>query len=428
MDYEPSPSFRNTGNSLRASRAGWRVQAGEVFKRPAGGAWDCGDLRARLGLKAFTQSWQSSFPAARSRSFPPQRARRNLCRALTLAVLLLAGPALYGQLETVEGGPAPQMVWQSLGHIEGHLATEFSDFGAFAPDNSVLAAVNEDKIVLFGLKDGAMQKALKVHLTDISDISIQSASFVDPTRLLVLATGMIKPKGHEPRPSPLLTFLWDSATDSLSGKLNAVTLQGAGRPRYFPEIKYLGIAKGNAIDLWNPLTGRGGRIEIPSLTQTALVYALSPDGHWLIIGRLPSSGTRNPIVVQLSTKQFVDSLRGHEAGVLSVAFSRDNKKVVTASEDGNVRVFSAPDWKLLLTLTGHVGPVHWADFSVDGQYIVSAGEDKTVRVWRAEDGKPLQTLQDLQAPALGAAFSPNGEYLAATSESGVQIWRRVATN
>lgn len=345
-----------------------------------------------------------------------------------LVVLILACPLLYGQFETVETGPAPQYIWQSLGHIEGHLATEFSDFGAFSPDSSVLAAANDDKIVLFGLKEAAMQKALKVHLPDITDLSIQSASFVDMGKLLVLATAMVKLKGHEPRPTPLLMFQWDSSSDSIAGKLNAITLQGSGRPRYFPEIRYLGIAKGNAIDLWSPRSSRGGRIEIPSLTETALVYALSPDGHWLIIGRLPSGGTHNPIVVQLSTKQFVDSLKGHDAGVLGVAFSRDSKKVVTAGEDGKLRIFSVPDWKLLQTLSGHVGPVHWAEFSADGQYVVSAGEDKTVRIWEAEDGKALQTLEDLQAPALSAAFSPNGEFLAATSESSVQIWKRVATN
>ena len=65
------------------------------------------------------------------------------------------------------------------------------------------------------------------------------------------------------------------------------------------------------------------RIEIPSLTETALVYAFSPErGRWLIIGRLPSGGTHNPIVVQLDAKQFVDSLKGHDAGVLGGSASQ----------------------------------------------------------------------------------------------------------
>ena len=63
-------------------------------------------------------------------------------------------------------------------------------------------------------------------------------------------------------------------------------------------------------------------------------------------GTDPNHGGRGPHGVELKTHKFVDELHGHEGTVLSMAFSRDAKKVVTACEDGKLRVFSVGDWKL----------------------------------------------------------------------------------
>jgi WD40 repeat protein len=98
--------------------------------------------------------------------------------------------------------------------------------------------------------------------------------------------------------------------------------------------------------------------------------------------------------------------------------------VVTACEDGKVRIFSAPAWTLLQTLSGHNGPVHWAEFSPDGKWVVSVGEDKTARVWSVEDGKLQQTLQEGRDPLLTVSFAPNSEAFAASSEKAAGLWKR----
>ena len=101
------------------------------------------------------------------------------------------------------------------------------------------------------------------------------------------------------------------------------------------------------------------------------MYAFSPDGHWALLAQIAMSTTPDPAVVETKEHRFVDSLRGHGGTVLSISFSRDGSKVVTACEDGKVRVFSVPAWTLLRTLTGHNGPVHWAEFSPDGKWVAS---------------------------------------------------------
>ena len=344
---------------------------------------------------------------------------------LLLATALIVPAALLGaQVESV-ASPTSTPVWVSHGRVEGHLALKFSSDGAFSPDSSMLAVVEDDKVMLMNLRTDEVQKVLKPHVPDIGDLEIHSASFLAPHQLFLLANGAFHVKGKGSTTTPLLAFQWDTEADHLEGKVDAVGAKGGFSPaRYFPAIHYLGLYKDSHFDLWSPLAGGGGTIIIPDLSQIPNLYEFSPDGHWLLLAQIQTASGADPSVVELKTHKFVDSLRGHEGTVLSMDFSRDTKKVVTACADGKLRVFSVGDWKLLETLTGHHGPVHRAEFSPDGKWIASAGEDHTVRVWSAEDGALLQTLQESEEPLLDVAFSPDSRFIAASSEKVVLAWQR----
>jgi len=344
--------------------------------------------------------------------------------ALCLCALLVQ--PLRGQVETVESTDAPHYFWVSDGRVEGHLALNHSPSGAFSPDSTTLAVEDRDKVALMELANGGLRKVLRPHLEDITDLDIESADFLSSTRLFLLAVGLIREKGGKgvPPRTPLLGFQWYIDQDSLFEKLNAIgNHPGIGPIFYFPQIKHLAIYTPKQFEFWNPESHRGGDISVPELTRRPNLFAVSPDGHWLLLAQIESSSTPDPVVVELREHKIVDSLRGHQATVLDISFARDSSRVVTACEDGKVRIWSVPDWKLLQTLSGHQGPVHWAEFSPDGNWLVSGSEDKTVRIWSAE-GKLQQTLEESQAPILTVAFSPNGEYVAASSEQNVLVWKR----
>jgi WD40 repeat protein len=293
----------------------------------------------------------------------------------------------------------------------------------------MLAVVSEEKIVLMGVREANIQKVLKIRIPDITDLNIQSANFLAMNQLFLLGNGVFSVKGKGPGGStPLLAFQWDAIEDRLSGKVVAVGGGGGFGPiLYLPHIQHMVLYKSGDFDLWNPRSGRMGRLTVPDLTQTPNLFAFSPDGHWLLLAQIAMSSNPDPVVVETKLHRFVDSLRGHEGTVLDMSFSPDSTKVATACEDGKLRIFSAPGWKLLQTLTGHHGPVHWAEFSPDGKWLVSAGEDKTARVWSVEDGRLQQTMEDSKDPLLTASFSPNGEYFAASSEKVVLLWKRTAS-
>jgi hypothetical protein len=335
----------------------------------------------------------------------------------------------HAQIESIESAP-PRYTWISHGRVEGHLALAYSPAAAFSPDNTALAVVIEDKVVLMDLSAAGVRKALRPRVEGVTDLTLQSANYVAPNRLFLLGSGLFRGKDKRTvGPTPTMGFQWDIDQDALVGKVNAIGASGGFTPpRYFPQISYLAMYKDSNLELWQPVTGRAGHITLPSLTRRPNLFEFSPDGHWLLLAQLEASSTPDPVVVELSEHRFVDALRGHQGTVLSMSFSRDDKKAATACEDGKIRIWSVPEWQLLKTLEGHQGPVHWAEFSPDGSQVVSGGEDKTVRVWSAEEGTLEQTLEESKSPILTVAFSPNGEYITGSAEDVVLVWRRTVSS
>jgi hypothetical protein len=347
---------------------------------------------------------------------------------LLFAAMLFSATLVFAQVETATG-PITPPVWVSQGKVEGHLALTSSSDGAFSHDSSRLAVTSGEEVLIMPLNGDSTPKVAKPRIPEIRDLEIHSANFVSSHNIFLLANGVAHSKGERPSSTPLLGFQWNIDTDQIDGKLNKIGAIGGFSPaRYFPAIGFLGLYKDSKFELWNPATGQGLVVEVSDLNQIPNLYEFSPDGHWLLLAQIQTTSDANPSVVELKSHKFVDALRGHQGTVLSMAFSRDASKVVTACEDGNLRVYSAGDWKLLFTMSGHRGPVHRAEFSPDGRWIVSAGEDRTLRIWSAENGSPFQTLEESKEPLLDLAISPDSRFLAASTEKLVYIWKRQGGN
>ena len=108
-------------------------------------------------------------------------------------------------------------------------------------------------------------------------------------------------------------------------------------------------------------------------------------------------------------------------------FSPDGRFVLTAN--GRARIWDVASRKQLLVLQGHEKRVNWAEFSRDGKKIITASSDKTARIWDAESGKQLHALELPSYIVLTASFSPDGQRALTTvlfpdinGEASCRLW------
>jgi hypothetical protein len=145
----------------------------------------------------------------------------------------------------------------------------------------------------------------------------------------------------------------------------------------------------------------------------------SPDGRRLA----STSADRMVKIWEATSGQELRTLKGHAKEVCGVEFSPDGRRLASASHDKTVKVWDAETGRELLSLTGHTAEVLAVAFSPDGARLASGSIDKMVKVWDASDGRELRTLKGLTGWARGVAFSPDGRRLASCGDdANVKVW------
>lgn len=196
-----------------------------------------------------------------------------------------------------------------------------------------------------------------------------------------------------------------------------------------------------AVKVWDASDGHV-HFEIPAGRESSAgpfqAVGFSPDGRYLVTGKLEGTvelwdaETGQKVqVLDAGTGQTFDTFAAHDREIRALVFSRDGRHFVSASGDGEVRLWDAErlaeKQEPRLTLQSRVpGPSVNVAFSPDGRRLATGGEKNKVRIWDVQTGKTLQTLEgEHSGEVYTLSFSPDedGRCVATAGEdSAVKVW------
>jgi WD40 repeat protein len=143
-----------------------------------------------------------------------------------------------------------------------------------------------------------------------------------------------------------------------------------------------------SLDIWD-LNGRKKRT-FPDNSTIGWCLAFSRDGKSLLAGhggKLKNGETdyKEPATICLwnvSTGDLRGKWPAHTTCAYSLAFSPDDRRIISGGADNLVMIWDALSGKLICRLAGHTRDLTRVAYLPDGKHAISSSDDSTVRIWQ----------------------------------------------
>ncbi|TID28535.1 hypothetical protein CANINC_002408 [Pichia inconspicua] len=149
---------------------------------------------------------------------------------------------------------------------------------------------------------------------------------------------------------------------------------------------------------------------------------INETGEWIAFG---SKALGQLLVYEWQSESYILRQQGHFDSMNALTYSPDGSRIVTASDDGKIKIWDIVSGFCLATFDQHQSSVTGVAFAKKGHVMFSSSLDGTVRAWdliRFRNFRTFTSTNRLQFSSV--AVDPSGEIVVAGSldNFNIQVW------
>ena len=139
-------------------------------------------------------------------------------------------------------------------------------------------------------------------------------------------------------------------------------------------------------------------------------------------GQLLACGSEQAVIriIPASGQGDIFELEGHTGRIKSLVFTPDHKKLVSASDGGQVIVWDIEEKEPLLLMEGSEA-INSLDLSLSGKYLVAASDNGYLHLWNMNENTQMRSLSTGKGPADVVRFRDNLIYAVGYQDGLVEL-------
>ena len=310
---------------------------------------------------------------------------------------------------------------QLIRRLEGHPGIVYAI--ASSPNGKVIASGSGDQTIkLWSAETGQLRKTLLGHTGNVTSVAFSADANI-------LASGS----------EDDTLRIWDVSTARLVRTITGYTggIRGISSVALSADGQTVIAGSGTQIKVWETATGKQlhtlatnephttgepGGFQVTSCCGSEVrSLAFSADG--VLIVSAHEDGTIK--LWDAKKGELSRVIKGRFEDLRSVAFSRDGKLIATGYDGGDrgVDFWSVHTGKLVGSLGNDSDYVRSLSFSNDGKMIVTGHMADDIKVWNVETGKLIRKFKQPFSEDDQVAFSPDGEHIVSGGENqNIMLW------
>jgi len=345
------------------------------------------------------------------------RLRMGILPALLIASTLLTSQALLAQARVDEVKKPPEKKpspIKNLQTLKG--AADWVTSVCFSPDGKLLAAGSFDEVAVFAVKDWKLKTTLSTRTGYARDLLFTK----DNQHLLVAGYQSIS--------------IWDVQTGEKLQDLREQRSYVTGLAFSPDETLLASSSEDGSICIWSMKTKEVTN-KITRFRYPAQSVAFSSDGKRIASANGDLDQVIKPGLVHIfdaETGQELKTFKAHEKAAKFVAFTPDDKYLLSTSQDEKVNLYALTENIIESKPHGffaeHGRPTNAAVFAANGKLAISVSGGRAkgkneMKIWSIPDGQEKASLEAHQEKITDVAIAPDGITVATASyDQTVNIW------